>query len=779
MSSSLQKALSIIRERSNNDTELGTAFENLTKVFLENDAIQKQEYEEVWHYTDWAKKSPDYNAKDIGIDLVAKLRDGSGFCAIQCKFYSPDHSISKADLDSFISASATADFVRLMLVDTTAKDISKNAQSVFDNLEKDYLRIPLSELEKSRINWATYVSEDEIRLYSKKELRDHQQQALNAVCKGLTVADRGKLIMACGTGKTFISLRIAEKIAGKGKLVLFMVPSLALMSQAVREWKNDSLDEFTAFSVCSDTKVGQKKSNSDQIIISLHDLAFPATTDALDIAEKVSDAGYTKMTVIFSTYHSIDVITKAQKEHGLPEFDLIICDEAHRTTGEKLSDEDESKFVKIHSNENITGRKRLYMTATPRIYGERAKSKAKDHGIDLTGMDDEGIYGEVLFFMGFSWAVENNLLSDYKVIVLAIDEGIVSANVQKRLADGLELKLDDATKIIGCYKALTKKGIDNKKNGKEFQSQPPMKRALGFCQNIAISKLFESEFVKVVEEFLANESSDGDGSPRLEVEVKHVDGTFNAKRRDDRLDWLRDDDVDDNNCRILTNVRCLSEGVDVPALDAILFLHPRKSQIDVVQAVGRVMRKTEEKDMGYIILPVAIPPNTPAHIALNDNERYRVVWQILNALRAHDERFDSTINRIALGEDISDKIEIIGLGASEEVEAVTAVVDDIKTDKYEKEKKDEDESLELSDEKEESDHPKEKQMSFVLGDLTQAIKAKIVDKCGTRDYWEDWANDIAKIAQVHITRIQTIVSKQGSQLKKRHSKLFLKKFETI
>ena len=290
MSSSLQKALSIIRERSNNDTELGTAFENLTKVYLENDAIQKQEYEEVWHYTDWAKKRPEYNTKDIGIDLVAKLRDGSGYCAIQCKFYSPDHPISKADLDSFISASATADFVRLVLVDTTAKDISKNAQSVFDNLEKDYLRIPLSELEKSRINWATYVSEDEIRLYSKKELRDHQQQALDAVCEKLEESDRGKLIMACGTGKTFISLRIAEKLAGSEKLVLFMVPSLALMSQAVREWKNDSLDEFTAFSVCSDSKVGQKNKNSDEIIINLHDLAFPATTDASEIAVKVSDA---------------------------------------------------------------------------------------------------------------------------------------------------------------------------------------------------------------------------------------------------------------------------------------------------------------------------------------------------------------------------------------------------------------------------------------------------------------------------------------------------------
>jgi predicted helicase len=238
--SALQKALATIRGQASNTTELGNAFERLAKVFLENDATQTQQYSKVWHYEDWAKEHEGYSVKDIGIDLVAKLRDEEGYCAVQCKFYEPEHSISKADLDSFISASSTNDFTRLMLIDTSTQPIGKHAQSVFDKISQEYIRIQLSELEESRIDWSSYVSDGKVRLHSKKELRDHQIKALNAVREGLAEDDRGKMIMACGTGKTFTSLRIAEELAGVGKTVLYMVPSLALMSQTVREWKNDA-----------------------------------------------------------------------------------------------------------------------------------------------------------------------------------------------------------------------------------------------------------------------------------------------------------------------------------------------------------------------------------------------------------------------------------------------------------------------------------------------------------------------------------------------------------
>ena len=396
---------------------------------------------------------------------------------------------------------------------------------------------------------------------------------------GLAEADRGKLIMACGTGKTFTGLRIAETIAGKGKRVLFMVPSLALMSQTVREWKNDCQQDFTAFSACSDTKVG-RNADADSLDLNVHDLAFPATTDPERLARQVNDAAADKMTVVFSTYHSIDVLTRAQKQYGLPEFDLVICDEAHRTTGVTLKEEDDSNFVRIHSNDHVAAKKRLYMTATPRIFGDAAKRKADDHEAELASMDDESKFGKDLFHRGFGWAVENELLTDYKVVVLAVDEGLISTTIQNRLKDGAELTLDDATKIIGCYKALTKSDL-----AADLEFDPrPMRRALAFCQSIAKSKIIEDEFAQVVEEYTGNELIDD--ARHLYTEVRHIDGSFNASAREEMLNWLKADAGDDT-CRILTNAKVLSEGVDVPALDAIMFMHPRKSQIDVVQSVGR------------------------------------------------------------------------------------------------------------------------------------------------------------------------------------------------
>lgn len=759
MKSSFQQSLDIIREKAINDTELGTAFEDLTKVFLEHDATQLQEYTKVWLYEDWAKGRKGYSQKDIGIDLVAELTDGSGFCAVQCKCYNADHSISKSDLDSFISASSTPDFVRLLLVDTSTQSIGKNAQSVFDNLEKEYLRIQLVELEESRIDWLTFVREDRVQLYAKKELRDHQVKALEKVKEGLSDADRGKLIMACGTGKTFTSLRIAEELAGRGKRVLYMVPSLTLMSQSVREWKNDALEDFTAFSACSDIKIGKRKAKDDFVVVNLHDLAFPATTDAKKLSEQIKQADSEKMTVVFSTYHSIDVISRAQFDYECPEFDLIICDEAHRTTGATLAGDDESNFVRIHDNQNVKGKKRLYMTATPRIFGEIAKKKADEGEVTLASMDDEETYGKILFHRGFGWAVENNLLTDYKVIILAVDEGLVSERAQKSLSEGSELKLDDATKIIGCYKALAKIGLKSPDADNDEGRQPPMSRALAFCQNIAASKMFAEEFSSVVTNYTSNERIDDKYKSDLKVELQHVDGTFNAEQRNERLSWLKDD-AEEDVCRVLTNARCLSEGLDVPSLDAIMFVHPRKSQIDVVQSVGRVMRKAEGKALGYVILPITVASGVTPEKALNDNESYRVVWQILNALRTHDERFDSTINRIGLGEDVSDRIEIIGVGSQEELEATTAVVEDIKPKPKPKEEGVED-NIGLEDTDGEPETEPE-QISFVLSDLSQAIKAKIVQKCGTRDYWEKWATDIAKIAQQHITRINAVLVDSGT-----------------
>lgn len=626
--------------------------------------------------------------------------------------------------------------------------MGKNAEDTLDDLHIQLNRINLTQMNESPINWAKYFKEQKVELRKKKTLFDHQRLALEAIQDGLKEADRGKLIMACGTGKTFTSLRIAEAMSGKGGRVLFLVPSLSLMSQTVREWTNDSNVDLRSFAACSDVQVGKRKGD-DAGDIEIHDLELPATTKPDQLAKIANLPAPERMTVVFSTYHSIDVISRAQKKYGLAKFDLIICDEAHRTTGATLAGEGQSNFVKIHDADFIKGDKRLYMTATPKIFGDNVKSRAKDADAVLVSMDDEELYGNTLFTRGFSWAVENNFLTDYKVIVLAVDEAVVSAGVQRRLSDeNSQLVLDDATKIIGCYKALLKTDL---KDDLSFDPEP-MKRALAFCKDIRSSKLIKQEFANVVEEYVGNLSEEERDNNILSCAVDHVDGTYNAKERNKLLDWLKSSQTEENSCRILSNARCLSEGVDVPALDAIMFLHPRKSVIDVVQSVGRVMRRAHGKKRGYVILPVGIPAGMTPEEALSDNEPYRVVWQLLNALRAHDDRFDSTINRIEFGEDVSSHIEVV---------AITQDMPNRPTERNTGPGIGESGGSE-GDPSQGSITASPIQGDMFVDEFAKAIMAKIVKKCGTRTYWEDWAKDVAKIAQTHITRITTIVEKEGT-----------------
>ena len=615
-------------------------------------------------------------------------------------------------------------------------------------------RITLDRLSDSPIDWAAYVLSETVEVAPKKELRPHQQDALNAVREGLAEGDRGKLVMACGTGKTFTGLKIAEHLVGVGKSVLFLVPSLSLMSQTIREWTIDSKTPLSSFAVCSDAQVGKRRrSNDDVAELEAHDLDYPATTNAAKLAQKAALAPADRMTVVFATYQSLPVVASAQSSHGLPEFDLIICDEAHRTTGASFPGEEDSNFIKVHDQSFIAGKKRLYMTATPRVFGDAVKSKADDASVTLCSMDNEDLFGPTLFTRGFGWAVENNLLTDYKVVVLAVDEGMVSSSIQSRLADGgNELKLDDATKIIGCYKALTKNGL-----AEDVGADPdPMRRALAFCKDINSSKLVRDEFAAVIADYLASEEAQDTEAGRqpLGCELQHVDGTFNAKERNRCLDWLKSDAGEDT-CRILTNARCLSEGVDVPALDAILFMHPRKSQIDVVQSVGRVMRRAPGKRMGYVILPIGVPAGMTPEEALSDNERYRVVWQILNALRSHDERLDATINKMDLGVDVSDQIEVIAV--SNKLPSKAKATKGKANIGHGSAADDDDESDDLGNR-----GVADEQIEFVFDEFSKAIIAKIVKKCGKRDYWENWAGDIAEIARKHITRITAVVEKDGT-----------------
>ncbi|WP_439650598.1 DEAD/DEAH box helicase [Neisseria dentiae] len=733
--------------------------------YFQTEPCYRDLYQTVEPYGKWVEKyaeTLDLGSKtDAGIDLVATTFNGEHH-AVQCKNYAEDYTVKKQDIDSFFTASGKHYFSNRIIVSTT-DHWSKNAEDALTDQQIPVSKITLNALENSVIDWSKYHIDNQPAVKIQKQLRQHQQQALQAVDKGFARGEtRGKLIMACGTGKTFTSLRIAEHLAGKGKRVLFLVPSLSLLSQTLREWTQDSILKLRNFAVCSDSEVGKKKVDDDRTHLRPSDLEFPATTHAKSLfqaATALHDAEH--MTVVYSTYHSIDVIHQAQKQYGLPEFDLIICDEAHRTTGATFDGDDESAFVRIHDADYIQGAKRLYMTATPRIYGETAKAA---EGVVLYSMDNEAHYGKEFFVLTFSQAVSDGLLVDYKVIVLAIEESHIQRRIQNLLTDGNnELKVDDAAKIVGCWKALSKYGL----TGEEGSLYHPMRRAVAFCQVIekeykgskhkVSSKLIAEMFQAVIEEYqqaerkaLLEHNSELKLPPQLAMicEAAHVDGGMNAGEKESKLQWLKAE-LPDNTCRILSNVRCLSEGVDVPALDAVLFLTPRNSQVDVVQSVGRVMRRAEGKKQGYVILPVVIPAGVEAEDALDKNENYKVVWQVLNALRAHDDRFDAMINKLEFNGKDTHKMEVIAIA-----DKVTPKVK--RTGKKDQTLRDAQAGYSIGS-NDAPIPPIQKEIQFEIGEIERTLYAKIVKKCGNRHHWEDWAGDIAKIARTHIDSITAIL----------------------
>jgi len=760
-SSPLQTILAKYRATSQTEREKGTYFEELIRTFFRFEASYADLYSDVWLFADWAKAigTPQFgiSGQDTGIDLVAKTRGTEEYHAIQCKCYDEFHRVMRRDIDSFFTASGRAPFSQRIIV-TTTDDWSEHAEAALLHQQPPVTKIDLHDLENSQIEWTKYQPSKPPALKAKKELRKHQESAKLNVTLGFKSADRGKLIMACGTGKTFTSLKIAEEIAGKNQIVLFLVPSLNLLSQSLTEWTHESATPLHSFAVCSDAEVGKKRAKDEDIVETFaHELRYPATTDSKRLAVEVKkrhDANH--MSVIFSTYHSLDVISRAQHLYGLPEISLVICDEAHRTTGATFESEDESNFVRIHDNEFIRAKKRLYMTATPRIYADSAKAMAEKDNVAIASMDDETLYGKQLHVITFSEAVQLKLLTDYKVLVLTISEDHISSRLQSLLKDdNNQLKVDDAARIIGCWKALSKQGLHEDLS----YDANPMRRAVAFCQVIerqtgsgkhkVSSKQIAAMFQSVVDAYQEQEDSD----LPLKCEAEHVDGSMNAAEKETKLTWLKAEPPADT-CRILSNVRCLSEGVDVPALDAVLFLTPRNSQVDVVQSVGRVMRIAPGKKLGYVILPVVIPSGMEPHEALADNKVYKVVWDVLQALRSHDDRFDAFINKLDLIGKDQRKMEVIAI-----TDKIQKKSDKPKTDGKSKAKGGDS----IGTPGDSPPIPTQTELQFQVGELERALYAKVVKKCGNRSHWEDWANDIAKIAQTHISRITAIVSDQKNE----------------
>jgi predicted helicase len=728
--------LAEFREAATSNRDLGDKFERLIATYLVTDPQYADRLADVWLWSEW----PDRWDSDVGIDLVARERGTGDYWAIQCKFYDPNHWLQKADIDSFFTASgkrfATKDgdrqFTTRMIVSTTDK-WSKHAEDALADQAVPVTRLWFKDLADSPIDWSQFslANVRDIRLRKKKEPRPHQEDAIGKVMAGFKEADRGKLIMACGTGKTFTALRLVEQATGDSGRILFLAPSISLVSQSLREWTAEASTPIHAFVVCSDTKVGKEEED-----IRTHDLAYPATTDARKLAAAASVVSHDRRTVVFSTYQSIQVVADAQRL-GLGQFDLIVCDEAHRTTGLTLANEDPSEFVKVHHNHVIQGKKRLYMTATPRIYGDASKTKANEASAVLFSMDDEETYGPEFYRLGFGKAVEQDLLSEYKVLIVAVKEAEMAKlannfNDAYKVDEKKAVDIRFATKIVGSWKGLSKQGLvlvgEDGQEDVLTEDIAPMHRAVAFSRSIKDSRQTTDTFAKLVD--LYQQSHDGDEVARMvRCQLDHVDGGMNALKRLSALDWLKAD-AGESQCRILSNARCLSEGIDVPALDAVVFFDTRESIVDIVQSVGRVMRKAEGKKYGYIILPVCIPSEKVKdyNSYIDSDPQFKGIWKVIKALRAHDESLvDEAVFRR--------KIQVIG---------------DRDGKKGDGDRRGDSEMLPL-------DFP-----ILPIDAVNEAVYAAIPKKLGDREYWSEWAKSIGQVAERLIARIQALIGSDAT-----------------
>ena len=761
----INEILAEIRQKSFTEKEKGTDFERLIKLWFLTDP-RYSHLQQVWLWEEFPARK-DFGGKDLGIDLVARTEAGD-YWAIQCKCYAEDAHIDKAAVDSFLANASrtfldpetfqTREFSNLIWVQTTRKRWGANAEAAIQGLSKPFNRISLYDLEISSVDWEKLKA----GLYGEKaklpgkQPRKHQLVAMSKAYEYFVEQghERGKLIMACGTGKTYTSLKIMEQMTDKQGLVIFLVPSIALLGQTLNAWMADKQDELRAVCVCSDAKASRKMIEADDEDASVIDLAVPATTNTQAILRQMRQYGKEQCrTIIFSTYQSIDVVKEALDLYGR-EVDLIICDEAHRTTGVILKDKSESNFTKIHNNNYIRAKKRLYMTATPRLYSANVKVRAKENeNVDiLCSMDAAELYGEEFHRLTFNEAVSQGLLTDYKVLVLTVSEEDIPQEIRSsiktsyNMADNKEklqeLHFDDATKIIGCINGLSKR---IKGDGGVTKEQDPvmMKRAVAFCQTINPTKSnpnysstqLAKYFGNICDEYKDTMLKD-EQQEVVNVKAKHIDGSMDANTRNELIAWLKQEAEDPQECRVLCNVRCLSEGVDVPALDAVLFLSPRNSEVEVVQSVGRVMRSFKKKKYGYIIIPVIVPNDVKPEDALNDNERFKVVWTILNALRSHDENFNAHVNQINLNKKRPPKITV-GRVPRNTYGFATNVADDGP------------QSIENEE--------VARQLDLRFGSLQDGIYARLVEKVGDKMYWENWAKSVGQIAQKFIERIALLI----------------------
>jgi superfamily II DNA or RNA helicase len=587
----------------------GKQFEHFVKWFLKADPEWATQVDQVWLWDEW----PERWGMDCGVDLVFRHKNGEHW-AVQAKCYSPDYDITKHDVDKFLSESNRPSIKHRLLIATTDR-IGGNAKQVCDAQEKPVIRFLLSDFERAALDYpANFAALSQGKRKARPEPRDHQNEARTAVVQGLQTADRGQLIMACGTGKTYVTLWIKEQLAAQRTLVL--VPSLGLLSQLLREWTFAAATPFEVLCVCSDQTVGTR--GNDEAIHSVADLAFPVTSDADEVKRFLSGGGNR---VVFSTYQSSSVMAAAQADPATPAFDLVVADEAHRCAG-KVG----SEFTTILDNAQIRSAKRLFATATPRTYSSNVKKAAEDRGVEVVGMDNAALFGEVLYALPFGKAIEKKLLTDYRVVIIGVDDPTIAQWIANRelvtTGTGIETDSESLAAQIGLLKAI-----------KDYD----LKRIISFHSRVNRAEAFTTD-IRQIMAWISDEHR-----PSGTLRTDFVSGNMTANKRKIKLDQLKALSTGERG--VLSNARCLSEGVDVPSLDGVAFIDPRSSQVDIIQAVGRAIRLSPDKKAGTIVLPVFIAAGRNAEDTI-EASHFKPIWDVLNALKAHDDVLAAELDQI-------------------------------------------------------------------------------------------------------------------------------------
>ena len=684
----------------------GDAFEELCAFYLENGPWGKENGAHVWKWgnaqnplTLGAENDRDRSSQDKGCDLVIQTNDGSYF-VVQCKYY-PKSTLT---LDGAHLANIFPLATRYKVPDEhiafcyIADYVSPEAEDVL-NSHRCFTKEAFENFDYSPMFGGKREP---------KELRKYQSEAVRKCKEGFEKEESegksqiGKLIMACGTGKTFTAFSLARSLSeGNPYTVLFLAPSISLVSQTFQDWGTEADGNISSLIVCSDTRADKGKESGEELIDERPTQipCFGVTTDAAQMEEKwkkVKDSA-SSFRVIFSTYQSIEAVREFQVRTGI-KFDLTICDEAHHT-----ATHEDSVYAKAAEPGYINTVKKLFMTATPRVYTYNSKQNPdEEYAETIYSMDDEEKYGPEFYKYSFDDAVrgvdseDGPSLCDYRVLVLAMRKSKVSLKKIQDLISNTDIAQDKlkeleeavkdaveesekaraeaerreyirklstlAGKIQGSYIDLSDleasnqeevarrfggkiqvKVVEDKPELKDTENKHFAHSAVGFANTIDTSKLICHTFERFNEEFLEDEEEEGFKGPK--IECRHIDGTMPSDERLRDLSWLKRGQKTDE-IRLLTNAQCLSEGVDVPNLDAVVFFEKRSSRIGIIQAIGRVMRKAPGKDFGYIVLPVMVDDlQNPEH-ELATNEEYGVIWEVLQTMRSIDERLNAKINTL-------------------------------------------------------------------------------------------------------------------------------------